>query len=245
MKKISLKDSIVVNAEISRMKIVNALVFITALLFLFHVAASVIPTKIGFGFFPGDNVFCRLFNMDMESNIPTWFQSAILFSSSLLAAWSALTYSREDKRIRNFWFFVSVILMYLSTDEISILHERFRMPSNIEISFGTLILPAHFVWIIPGIVAVLIVGSLIIKPLFMIDKATRLRLLLAGFIYVAGAIGCEIIGASIWETSGKFRTLSYSLVAGVEELGEITGCIICLRAILMELSQRKSGLYIV
>ena len=245
MKKKPFKNPIIVNAEISRIKIVNALIFITALLFLFHIAASVIPTKIGFGFFPGDNVFCRLFNMDMESNIPTWFQAAILLSSSFLAAWTALTYSKEEKKVRNFWFFVSVILMYLSIDEISILHERVRMPSNIEISFGALTLPAHFVWVIPGIVAVLIVGSLIIKPLFMIDKATRMRLFLAGFIYVAGAIGCEIIGASIWETSGKFRTLSYSLIAGVEELGEITGCIICLRAILMELSQRKSGIYIV
>ena len=234
----------IVDAKISRTKIVDVLIIFSVLLFLAHVIASVIPTKIGFGFFPGDNVFCRLFNMDMESNIPTWFQAIILFFTSFLAAWTGLTYSKENKKIMRFWFIMSAVLLYLSLDEISILHERFRLPSNVGISFGAINLPPHFVWVIPGIIAVLIVGILIIKPLLIIDKATRNRLFLAGFIYVAGAIGCEIIGASFWAQTGNIRTFSYNLIAGVEELGEISGCLICLWAILILLSERKAGFFI-
>jgi len=220
-------------------KVINILIFITALIFFFHIAAATLSTKIGYGFIPGDNLFCRLFDMDMESNIPTWFQSAILLLTSGLALWTALTYQKNNK-IKHFWYFVSAVLLFLSIDETSMLHERIRLPAGLKLSFGSLSIPAHFTWIIPGIVAVLIVGIIIIKPLLMLDKATRNRLMLAGAIYVTGALGVEIITASTWETLGQFRTFQYSLLAGVEELAEFSGSIICLRAILILLSDRKT-----
>jgi len=230
--------------EISITRIVDILAFTTVLLFFLHVVSIVISTKIGFGFIPWDKQACRLFNMDLESNIPTWLQSAILFSSSLFAFCAGLIYSKSENQLKELWFVISAVLVFCSLDEISMIHNRIRLPRGMEISFGTFTLPPHFFWIIPAAVGVVIFFCLIHKQLMMIDKPTRLRLVFAAIVYFTGAIGVETISAFIWESSGRGKAFSYLLLVGVEETLEFTGAILCLRAILLFLSKRKSGLYV-
>jgi len=233
-----------VGLEISIKKVVDILIFTTALLFFLHIVSIVISTKFGFEIIPSGKHFCRLFNMDSESNIPTWLQSVILFTSSLLALWSGFIYSESENQVREFWLLISAVLMFFSIDEISMLHNRIRLPQGMEISFGSFTLLPHFFWIIPGSVGVIIFCFLIYKPLLMIDKATRRRLVFAAIVYFAGAIGLELISALIWETANRGKAFSYFLLVGAEETMEFAGAIMCLRALLIFLSERKAVLYI-
>ena len=66
----------------------------------------------------------RMFYLDGEANIPTWFQSTLLlFSSFLLATiWS----ETKETRSYRYWGSLSKIFLLLSLDEAAFIHEAIR-----------------------------------------------------------------------------------------------------------------------
>ena len=68
---------------------------------------------------------------------------------------------------------------------------------------------------------------------------TRRRFLVAGFIYVSGSLGLEMLGGNYEFVQGK-RDLAFGLLGVAEETCEMLGTILFLRALLLYLSRRIS-----
>src|SRR5256885_4802293 len=138
---------------IPQRKFVWGLVFITGVL----VVLSVIANFVTYSIPPGGALemeirksFERLFDLDAEANIPTWFSSALLLMCAMLLAANAAAKWKTRDRYTIHWIVLSVIFLYLSVDETAIIHEMSIKPLRSMLHPTGLLYEA---WIIPGIVA--------------------------------------------------------------------------------------------
>ena len=165
------------------------------------------------------------FDLDQErNNLPTWFQSSsLLLCSFLLCIIALIRHEIKDKDTR-FWGIMALVFLYLSLDEAVSIHEQTAVPfRELFQTHGIL----FFGWVIP---AIFLCGLFFIWSLkFLRNLPPRVSWLFifAGAIYVSGALGVEMIGASYYESfieplNGKVD-LNYTLLTTLEELLEMCG----------------------
>jgi len=148
------------------------------------------------------NNFNNLFDTNMESNIPTCFSAILIFINALVLALIG-KYTKNNKI--NYWYLLSGIMLYLSIDELTIIHEKI----NTEITAYNFLNSfwgsgwAGLYVIFAIIIFILFIGFIIDLP-----KNTRNLILLAGIIYVFGAAGLEFIGGIYAESFVVYKYLT-------------------------------------
>ncbi len=169
-----------------------------------------------------------LFNMDKEINIPTLFSCCLLLVCAFLISLVMKKAKKQNHLIHNKWNVLKWVFVFLALDEGLQIHELLIIPSIKDM------LPAIFtvVWVIPY-------GALSIFAIFYffpmvnrLPKKIKYLILLAGVIYVSGALGLEIIGSFLVKTEGiRLHSVSYGLITTLEETLEMTGLIVFIHAL--------------
>ena len=164
-------------------------------------------------------LFVQKLSLSYEGNVPTWFATLLLFSCAIVAgsiAQRALTFRRH-------WWGVAAVFAYASLDEAAELHEH--MGGNF--SFGGAL---YFDWVIPA--AVLLVALVLIFLPFVraLEASTRRRLIVAGAVYVSGAVLMEL-PLGWWTDRAGSDSLGYVLIDWVEETMELAGASLALVAL--------------
>ena len=75
-----------------------------------------------------------------------------------------------------------------------------------------------------------------------LPATTRIMFILAGSIYVGGAIGMEMVGGYIADTYG-FNTFAYGMAARIEELLEMLGILIFINQLLVYLQSLLTDIH--
>ena len=90
-------------------------------------------------------IYIRLFDLNREENIPTWFSSLLLILNAFILAIIAIRTKAQQGPYYTQWFVLAAIFLYLSVDETAQLHEMVvkRVPLAFNLS-GYL----YFAWII-------------------------------------------------------------------------------------------------
>lgn len=70
----------------------------------------------------------RLFDMDDEVSIPTWFSQTLLFSAGVVALVLGFITKQLKERWHRHWWIVAGLLIYMSLDEGSGVHENSAAP---------------------------------------------------------------------------------------------------------------------
>ena len=141
-------------------------------------------------------LFVRLFDLDREGNIPTFYSSSALLLCSALLAIIAFAKKKEDAPYRLHWKALAVIFLFLSLDEASQLHEKMHLP--LLYVWSRLIAN---IWVIFYAVFVVIFVLAYLRFLADLPRKTRNLFLVAGAIFVGGALGMELISgyqSSLW-----------------------------------------------
>jgi hypothetical protein len=172
--------------------------------------------------------FQRLFRLDGEANISAWYQSTALLLAAALLALIALSERRRSGRLALYWSGLALIFLYLSVDEEAIIHEMAIKPIRSAFHPTGLL---YYGWIVPAGTCVLLFLLAYLRFLGQLPAATRLRFLVAGFIYVSGALGLEALSGLFVERHGE-QGLGYVLSFHAEEVCEMTGIVIFLHALL-------------
>jgi hypothetical protein len=159
-------------------------------------------------------------SLSYEGNVPTWFATVLLFSCALAAARIA----REAVAFRKHWWGVAAVFAYASLDEAAELHEHLGGQFDFR---GVL----YFDWVIWA--AVLLVALAIVFWPFVraLEPKTRTRLIVAGAIYIGGAVLMEL-PLGWWTDRAGPDTLGYALIDWVEETMELAGASLALLALL-------------
>lgn len=195
---------------------------------LFFAVAGVTVQVLRYGFNYRQR-WISLFNLDTEINYPSWYSSfTLLFCGILLGIIAAAQKKQGDRYFRH-WKVLSWIFVLFSLDEILSLHEilivdDLRKALNLGGFF-------YFIWVIPGAIFVLLTALAYLKFLLHLPRKTRELFLLAGSIYVGGALGMEMVCGYYADAVGQ-RNLIYGLMVSVEEILEMIGVIVFIYALL-------------
>ncbi|GGA12653.1 hypothetical protein [Okeania sp. KiyG1] len=193
-----------------------------------------IAIQIGKYIFDYREPWTRLFNLDREMNIPTWYSGLMLISCGLIIRGIfAIKRSLSDRFWRQ-WKILSTIFFLLALDEIASIHEILIIDDLAD----ALNLPSfwHSVWVIPGTVLVIIFIWKYWKFIFYLPKQLRRYFLIAISLYVGGALGMEMVGSYYDGIDGQ-QNLVYAMLATVEEVMEMMGCVVFIYSLLTYLGE--------
>jgi hypothetical protein len=183
-----------------------------------------------------------MFNLDRELNFPTWYSALMLVSCGLLLATIAKGKEIEGDRYYPQWRFLSIIFYFLALDELVSIHEILIIPELAEI----LHLPGFLgqIWVIPGAIFVLWLFKKYWVFINYLPPRSRWHFLLAGTLYVGGALVMEAIGGQLFAALRNRTNLIYALVANVEEVMEMMGLVVFIYGLLFYLSKWQQELEI-
>ena len=154
------------------------------------------------------------FYLPHEANLPTWYASSTLLLSAFLLAIIAFAKKKEGTPFVIHWTALSFIFLCLSFDEAFEVHERWIKPLRAYFNASGFFDSA---WVIPGIAFVLIFALVYLRFLMGLPVKFRRLFLIAGALFVGGAIGVEMVGEYFGTYYGRYNIL-HSLIATVEEL---------------------------
>lgn len=228
----SLREQHPAELVLSGTSILRALIAGVAVLFAAAVVMECLRFYLGYDHVLG---LFRVFNMDTENNIPTWFSSIGLLACSVaLAILAAVHRNRHDPPGRFFAVLAGVFVM-LSLDEAASLHEMFLRPVRLLLHTSGFL---YFAWVIPGGAFALAVAIWSWRSLKKLPSDTRFAMLTAGAVYCLGALGMEMIAAKYLTAfspaalTNPNSDFGFSILVILEETLEMIGIILFLRALL-------------
>ena len=167
-------------------------------------------------------------NLDAELTVPAYVSSALLLAAALLLAVTAVA---TRSGWRSHWGVLSVLFAGLSVDEALGFHEKLVEPVRSVLDVGGAL---HFAWVIPGAIFVAVVGLSFVPFLLRRPPWLRRLMVLAGALYVGGALGLEFVGGAL-AFEGLDDSWAYVVSGTVEEAAELAGVSVFLYALLRNL----------
>ncbi len=202
-----------------------ALGVIFALLTLLGLASEILLSVYhedwGYGLVP-------LLNLSYETNIPTWYSSALLLACAVLLALITRLASDSGAPYRRHWAVMAAIFLYLSIDEAVQIHEMINPALTDTYHLGGVL---TFSWVIPFAILVALFVLAYIGFLRHLSRRFRVMFVVAGALYVGGALGTELPISSWYDRHGG-DNLIYGLANLAQESLEILGATVFLSVLL-------------
>lgn len=166
------------------------------------------------------------FDVGREYNMATWYGSGMWMLLGTLSAMIAAT--RPARRAS--WWLLAVVSLLASIDEYLELHERLDVPGawlaeRLPFDIG-------FTWVMIGAPIALLIGLLLLRLVLSLPTHARNGLILAGVLFLAGAIGVESINGLILERNDWFVNNAYLYGTMFEELLEMAGIATALASVI-------------
>ncbi len=234
------------NLVIFPKEVVRALILIVLFLTLAGFAAGYIQVYWGS---KGPLQILNVLRLTSDNSIPTWYSSFALLLCSILLAIIAAAKRRYGERWIAHWSVLSGIFLLLSIDEVARIHETVgntvggALASSAGFTSSALI---YNPWVIPGIILIVIVLLTYLRFLAYLPRRTMLLLLFAGGLFVAGAIGTEMLGSildsEVHESVERMRDapysaqITYEFLVAIEELLEMLSVVVVIYTLLSYIS---------
>lgn len=197
------------------------------------------------GIRPSQALFTK-FYFDREANFPAFFSALILlFSSILLAVIASLKRQDHDKFWRQ-WQGLSFVFLFLALDESVSLHELLIEPlHNMFHLEGYL----RFSWVLVGGLFAVVFAVAYLRFLFSLSPRMRLRFILAGAIFVLGAVVFEMLGGNYFtdgnpDPTTDNQTPTYLILMTLEETLEMSGILLFISTLFAYIKQHYNKLTI-
>lgn len=166
------------------------------------------------------------FDLGLEPSVPALFSTFLLGSCAAMLAINGRATPRGPDR--HVWLLLAVVFAALAVDETVMMHEMAN--DTLQRALGTTGV-LYFAWVIPGALFALLVAAASARFLVRLDGRTRALFLLAGTMFVGGAIGMELIAGVVVEASGP-ESVGHMVEQAFEETLEMSGTIVFLYALL-------------
>lgn len=171
----------------------------------------------------------ELFDVGIEGNIPTFYSGVALLISGALAWLHGIQARMTGDSWHHYWFGLAVVMTFLGVDDAVVIHEHF---SDFFEHFMTPEGVLYYLWVVPYSLLTLVFVAVYAQFLMSLPLATARRMVVAGAVFVAGALGVEMIGAAVADALSS-SSVQFSILYSVEELLEMTGVVLFIRALLL------------
>lgn len=171
----------------------------------------------------------RFLSLGLEQSPGTWVASVLLLTCALLAAVGALEARLSEPRWVGGWWLLAGVLLAMSFDEVADVHGQLSPP--ISRLLGDTSGFFTFAWIVPAVVFG-ITFLAVETPFLRHLGGTGHTLVVAGVVFVGGAVGLEMVEGQL-DSRGDKETLAYDLFVLAEELMEF-GAVMWVIVVLIE-----------
>ena len=186
----------------------------------------------------GTELMSHHFNFNEESNFPSIYSALALGFCGYLLAIIATIKKTAKARFAKHWKALSLIFFYLAIDEACSIHELLiPVVRNALNTSGFL----YYAWVIPAFFLLIIFLIVFRKFILNLPPKTRTLFVTAGIVYVAGAMGMELIGGYIADNFG-YNTV-FGLASSIEEILEMLGVVIFVNALLSYIQSQSQRLH--
>jgi len=206
----------------------SLLVLEIILLSIFIVFQFIAYSNISFS----ESYLFKIFDLGLESNIPTFFEVFLFMLLALSAYFCGIVDRNKGFHRREYlpWIFASILLLFLSIDEMVQIHEQLTDPIRQILNVDGFL---YFAWIIPYVVVLSFLAFYFVPFLFKLPTKSRTLIISGALVFIFGAIGFEMIGAFLY-SSGASGNVSYIIVSAFEEFFEVVGILIALKGMFNE-----------
>ena len=168
--------------------------------------------------------FAATFNVDEEGNIPALYSTLAILACAVLLRVIAQVERVAGGRFSRHWTLMSIIFIGLAADEFLALHEELN--SRLDLSGLT-----QWSWVAVGIVFVLVFAFIFFRMIVQLPSPVRRLFILAGLVYLSGAIVMETLGGH-YVTVWGHDSMTYVLCTTAEEFLEMIGIAVFIYALL-------------
>jgi len=200
--------------------------YIIKILLLNALILIVISTVSGFMLLTHSHAYyLKSFYVNSNYNLPRWFGTILQFVGAVLAYLISLQYKKREKN-RLFWKLLSMIFIFLSIAKSTYIDEF--LFGLVRKELGILLFPINS--LVFGALLVLLFLIVFSRFYLSLDNIVRKAIFLSAVIYIVLGLFFEAAGKIIFHTNFLIIILS-----GLEELCEMTGSIIFIYALLLQL----------
>ena len=215
---------------ISRTQVARFLVGAVVLLHTLNIPAIIVRYLVDV---PGSTGYPAVFSVSNEGKLPTFYSGLTLLVAALLLAATAAHEHRSGGRFVRHWFGLSLIFVFMAADEMLEIHELSMVP--VRRAFGITGGPLFFAWVIPAAVFLMLLAITYARFLIALPRPSMRAFLIAGVVYVGGALGMELVGSAYFTSHSN--DVIYGVIATVEEMGEMAGMALFILALLDHLAR--------
>ena len=164
----------------------------------------------------------RMFDVSGESNVPEWYSVITLAFSSVLLIIIGLNRKELHDKFARYWLFMGFVFAFLSLDEGACIHEGVGSLMSAHVKTGGAL---SYGWVIPWGIFTIGFALLYVRFLLSLPRKTAVLMVIAGAIYVGGALGMELVEGVLDEKFGAL-SLTEVIMRDIEEWGEMGGILL-------------------
>ena len=193
------------------------------LLVVFLITGSVIVlTNLGVSFFMPvvPLTFLNSIDLNEEYNLASYFSGALLCLAAAFCCVRGWISRKISTPIRfwPYWLLLMLVFNYLAFDEVFLIHEMLEQHWDWS-GYSSYLTNA---WVIPALLLVSLFLLIMLRFLYWLPDTERQNLILSGSLFIAGAVGVEVVAGHYWYTFGNVRDMTYQLLNTLEEGLEIS-----------------------
>ena len=201
---------------------------VTVALIAVVVIVSVIMQVLRFRYEMPVTGMIRNFDLNREGNVPTLLSAILLAIAGGLLLVIARARKRDSAPYAVHWKILALIFFFMAIDEVIGIHELLIQPLRSALNAEGVL---YFTWVVPGAVLVLVFAVAYLKFLVHLPKKVAVLVAIAGVVYVAGALGMEMIDGQYYAEHDRAQDEVYVLMTTIEEVLEMVGVAIFIHAL--------------
>lgn len=157
------------------------------------------------------------FDMNDESSVPQWFSQALFLGIGALAG--AAAYLAESQSVRRLWFFIAVIGVLLSADDVATLHE-FVLQSLHNVFFADMASTLlHNTWLVILPFILFGLALLFYWAVRLLPRRTVVFMMTASVIFLFGAVGVDSLANTVPDRSFAGQGVLGAIEGGLQAAG--------------------------
>jgi hypothetical protein len=161
----------------------------------------------------------RHFKLDAERNLASWYESLCMaLAAGLLFLHAQIARQKSPADIVP-WTILSVVFLLMSMDEAIGFHEISVKPLRNALHLSGVL---YYSWVLIAAPVVTLLGLYLVPFLLRLPRATALRFVACGAIFVGAALGTELV-CGYFATHGGLETPYYKTTAAAQEILENMG----------------------
>ena len=182
----------------------------------------------------GLDLLIHKFDLNAETNIPTWYNTILLLAASLFFFIIAKAKSASRDRFRYHWYGLASLWLYFSIDELAVLHETLIKPVRNMTNLSNWF---YFAWVVPGLIFLAVLGIAYLGFFLHLSPRFKILLLASTLLYFGGAVGGEMLSGHFAQTIG-LRNFTFAAYSSLEESLELIGASLLIYTLLRYIEEK-------